>query len=415
VVELAFADAQSGAHRFAERAKQRSQTRGSEGHGMGEHPMQGKVEIAVKSDVGKERSENQDHFGVFQPTEAGVARLKGALVVVADGMGGHSGGKVASETAVDAILAAFKASQRRSMRELLEESVVAANDAVRQKQQQDVRIHDCGTTAVCLMVRGKLAVVAHLGDSRCYLFRGDKIQRVTRDHTYLNELIDIGILTAEQAQGHPDRNIITRCVGMATKLDIDFNRRELQNGDILLMCSDGLSNFVTDEEMAKISRELSADKAGEKLVQLANDRGGEDNITVAIVKVHDVGAPDPEIVALDADESAFSAKITPVIKREDLGSRVLGPDGDSEMDTAENIVVPADALQKTRETKIGPGKPVTTAQPLMSLMQQDRLPTGTSAREMAAPAPSTRSHFWYWIIGLEILVLLILQFLISRY
>lgn len=359
--------------------------------------MQGKIEIAVKSDVGKERTENQDHFGVYQPAEPEVARVKGSLVVVADGMGGHSGGKIASETAVNAILEAFKKSQHRSMRELLNESVQAANDAVRTKQREDVRIHDAGTTCVALMIRGSLAVVAHLGDSRCYLFRNDKVERVTRDHTYLNELIDLGILTPEQAQGHPDRNIITRCVGMSTKLEIEFNRRELKNGDVLLMCSDGLSNFVSDQEMMKLSRDHAPDVAAEKLIQLANDRGGEDNITVAIAKVHTAVPGDAELTALDADESLFSARVAPVIKLADAA-------GASEPDTAENPLVP-ESFQKTKESKIP--KHVTTAQPIANLITQESIVGGGSSTA-ATTSVDRRQKILYFVIGVEILVLVVL-------
>lgn len=372
--------------------------------------MTGKIEIAVKSDVGRERTENQDHFGVLHSSDPAVLEKKGSLVVVADGMGGHSGGKLASETAVGAILKAFDATQRRSMRDILEEAVFAANDAVRQMQQADVRIHDAGTTCVALLVRGNLAVVAHLGDSRCYLFRGDTIHRITRDHTYLNELIDIGLITPEQAQGHPDRNIITRCVGMSTKLEVDFNRCELQKGDIFLMCSDGLSNPVTDQEMAAAVRQLSPEKAAEKLIKLANDRGGDDNITVAIVKVEEPGTAIPELAKLDADQSLFSAKVTPVIKREDLGPGVVG-DSDSDADTAENIV--STRQERTKESRIK--GPVTTAQPLMSVMEKDGLTPTAGQAILAEAAPSGSAHkIWYWIIAAEIVVLVVLHFLISR-
>ena len=334
--------------------------------------MSREVEVAVATHVGMVREENQDHHGVFDSSDERVRREKGVFVVVADGMGGHTGGTIASHTAVDALLDTYKGSTQRSMRDLLEEAVRTSNNVVRERADADPKISDMGTTCVCLVVRGGVAMVAHLGDSRCYLVRGGVVEQITRDHTYLNELVDIGLLTAEQAKGHPDRNIITRCVGMREDFEIEFNRRDIQVDDRLVLCSDGLTNFVTDEEIGRIVESQKPKAACETLVRTANENGGEDNITVAIVTVHDVPDADPELAALDEEENVVSSKVTPIIRRDELGPDVLGDDAHKAM-VAESIGAPA----RTERS-------------------------------------SWRRRLWYWLIGVEVVALAVIQFVIWK-
>ena len=352
--------------------------------------MQHKVEIAVQTDVGRVRTENQDHFCVYQPEDDATARRKGAFVVVADGMGGHTGGTVASHTAIDAIYESFTRSEADSMRELVEGAILSGNDAVRTKAQSNPQIKDMGTTCVCMQVRGENVLVAHLGDSRCYMFRGDAAEIVTRDHTYLNELVDIGLLTAEQAEGHPDKNIITRCVGMSASLDIEFNHRKAVAGDIFAMCSDGLSNFVTTEEIQEEVFKSSAEDACTHLIELANSRGGDDNITVAVVKIHDIPEVDDDLARLDEEESNYSSKMTPVINRDDLSPDLGQPD--PEADTASELIQP----QKPRDDE--------------DTLVDQRLPVGAGGRDEG------RANIrWYWFIGAEIVLFLLLQLRIGMY
>ena len=247
--------------------------------------QRGDVDYGVVSDVGQVRTENQDHHGIHEPERDEDFSRKGRLVVVCDGMGGHNGGTIASRTAVEYVLKTFAESLPGPPKLLLERAIVEANRAVRQKQSEDAALRNMGTTLVACVARGEHLHLAHVGDSRVYRFREGEYEQISRDHTYLNDLIDIGLLTPEKAKNHPERNIITRCVGMADSLEIEFNYRKLAVGDIFLFCSDGLYNHVEDDEMAEIVARQEAQRASQELTDLANKRGGEDNITVSILKI----------------------------------------------------------------------------------------------------------------------------------
>lgn len=354
-----------------------------------------KVDVAVRTDVGKVREENQDHFWLCEPPGSDEERRLGTLVVVADGMGGHSGGTVASHSAIEAIEATFPVSVEQSMFGLLHESINSANDRVLAEQRNDPKIKEAGTTCVALLIRGRVAMVAHLGDSRAYLFRGGETQQITRDHTYVNELIELGLLTDEQAKNHADKNIITRCVGMGAKIDVDFNRRELELEDVLVLCSDGLTNMVEDEEIRALACSHDPDAACRHLIDLANERGGDDNITVAVVRVNDFLERDTDLEALDREEEAFSSRMTPVITREDVPDAVIGGV------TSETPEVGAD--KDTKPGRSGRQRPVTTSQSLASLLGVEE--------EESSGGLSTK--FWYYVIGVEIAALILLTIWIA--
>jgi PPM family protein phosphatase len=258
------------------------------------------LEFDAQTDKGMVRSENQDRTGVWVHQVPEAARENGRLFVVCDGMGGHNGGSVASATAVEALLASFRESTHRGVKRRLGYAIERANAAVRTKAAQDVTLRNMGTTCVALVLRGRRAQVAHIGDSRAYIFRGGRAEQITHDHTYLNDLIEIGLLTPERARNHPERNIITRCIGMSDALQVDFNSREVTTGDIFLLCTDGLYNYVEGDEMVKIVESLPPSEACETLLRLANSRGGEDNITCLVVKVNALDLEQPAELAEDA-------------------------------------------------------------------------------------------------------------------
>jgi protein phosphatase len=262
------------------------------------------VEYDAQTDKGMVRSENQDRTGVWVADRAEDASENGRLFVVCDGMGGHNGGSVASATAVEALLAAFRESAHRGVRRRLGFAIERANAAVRTKAAQDVTLRNMGTTCVALVLRGHRAQVAHIGDSRAYLFRGGRTEQITHDHTYLNDLIEIGLLTPERARNHPERNIITRCIGMSDTLQVDYNSRDVREGDVFLLCTDGLYNYVEGDEMLKIVESLPASEACETMLRLANSRGGEDNITCLVVKVKALSPDQPEDLPEDATPHA---------------------------------------------------------------------------------------------------------------
>lgn len=244
--------------------------------------------MGLVSHVGMVRSENQDYCEFYEPSDAKVLRDKGRLLVVCDGMGGHNGGTIASHVAVERIIEEFGKAPTRNQRRALSVAIDRANETIRTKGDQDPKLRNMGTTCVAIAIRGSRIQVAHVGDSRAYLFRGNSFEQLTRDHTYLNDLIDIGLLTPEKAKNHPERNIITRCVGMGDVLQIDFNPVQGQVGDAFMLCSDGLYTHVEDDEMLDVVRRFDPQTAAQKLVDLANSRGGEDNITVAIVRLDEI-------------------------------------------------------------------------------------------------------------------------------
>jgi serine/threonine protein phosphatase PrpC len=270
------------------------------------------LDVGVLSHVGMVRSENQDSFRYFEPAGDEEFRRKGRLLVVCDGMGGHNGGTVASRTTVDAVVEAFEHSAVLDLRRLLTAAIERANQRVRELGARDPALRNMGTTCVALGLRGEEVRIAHIGDSRAYLVRDGHIEQLTRDHTYLNDLIEIGLLTPEKARHHPERNIITRCVGMGDALQVDYLSHRARSRDVFVLCSDGLYNHVEPEEILEIVRELPCQEACQRLVDLANLRGGEDNITVGIMRVEEI----PEGFVTDPAEAAAgaaAAATTPVI------------------------------------------------------------------------------------------------------
>lgn len=237
------------------------------------------------TDKGVVRSENQDCCDAYVAADKAEAAKRGSLFIVCDGMGGHNGGSIASTTAVAAAIDAWSRLDGPGVRKRLSLAIDAGNAAVRSTAASNAALRNMGTTLVAFAVRGDRAQVAHIGDSRCYLFRDGKAEQLTRDHTYLNDLIEIGLLTPEKAKNHPERNIITRCIGMGDPLQVDFKTVQLKAGDRFLLCSDGLYNYVDGEEMLKEATSAPPVEAATKLIAAANARGGEDNITCLIVHV----------------------------------------------------------------------------------------------------------------------------------
>jgi serine/threonine protein phosphatase PrpC len=288
------------------------------------------VEVGFRTHVGMVRSENQDHYGYIDPESETELFAKGRLLVVCDGMGGHNGGTVASRTTVDAVLASFRAFSGDSLKLLLGQAIAEANAFVRDKGSKDPTLRNMGTTCVAAVIRGKTCQVAHIGDSRAYVIQSGEIRQVTRDHTYLNDLIDIGLLTPEKARNHPERNIITRCVGMGEALQVDFTRIDLNAGDGVVLCSDGLFNHVENHEILDLFSREEPQVAAQALVDLANQRGGEDNITVALLRVSSIaqGFLDADLKR-SAEPESFGdpdpAGVTPVMEIRNEESTPIAP------------------------------------------------------------------------------------------
>jgi serine/threonine protein phosphatase PrpC len=242
------------------------------------------------TDVGRKREHNEDALLVDEELR---------LFVVADGMGGHQGGGTASRLAVETIRDAVRSARNRpqpasadaapssdaELRELLRDSVDRACHSIYEAAQADPALQGMGTTVTALLLDGARALVAHVGDSRCYLVRGADIFQISEDHSLVNEQLKAGAITAEEARTSRFRNIITRSVGFEERVAVDLLGIDLEPGDRLVVCCDGLSNLVEDGEIRELVTESSLDEAPGKLVHLANDRGGDDNVTVIVVHV----------------------------------------------------------------------------------------------------------------------------------
>ena len=232
------------------------------------------------SDIGKNREMNQDYV---YTSENAVGNLPN-LFIVADGMGGHKAGEFASKFTVETIVESVRTNEQKEPVRIIEEAIQTANRELIQTARQDETMAGMGTTVVVVTVIGDKAFVANVGDSRMYVI-GKEITQVTRDHSLVEEMVRMGELAKDAAKDHPDKNIITRAVGAAQDVDVDFFEVELYPQDYILMCSDGLTNMVEDEDIRRIvqSQRDVAERV-EKLVETANDHGGQDNITVVVIE-----------------------------------------------------------------------------------------------------------------------------------
>jgi len=250
------------------------------------------MRVSVKSDIGLARQTNQDAyryetFGSSQWTGGSVY-----LLAVADGMGGYRAGEVASnlalETVVDAVGKAVETGQPLDV--ALEQAMSIANQRVVRQGLSDPACFGMGTTVTVTIASGGLLRIGHVGDSRAYILRGGRLERLTRDHSLVAELVRNGDLTEEQAQVHPQRNILTQAFGSDLRVKADISTRPLQNGDIIFLCTDGLTGAVLPAEIEEtLTKASSLDEACERLVALANDRGGHDNVTVLLAGPVSVG------------------------------------------------------------------------------------------------------------------------------
>lgn len=232
------------------------------------------------TDIGKKRKLNQDYV---YTSEQPVGKLPN-LFLVADGMGGHKAGDFASKYAVETIVKEASKIEKNIPKDILEEAIKTANRCLRQKASEDEALFGMGTTIVAATCTSSMLEVANVGDSRLYIIN-QTIRQITRDHSLVEEMIRLGGIEREEARTHPDKNIITRAVGASETIEVDFFQVELTKGDIVLMCSDGLTNMLEDEEIRMIlNRQWDIAKMAEELVKAANYNGGKDNIAVILIK-----------------------------------------------------------------------------------------------------------------------------------
>ena len=241
--------------------------------------------VSAKTDIGMKRSTNQDSFSYGQLENGTVT-----WAVVCDGMGGMAAGNVASATAVEVIAGALEQnlspkSSASFVRNLLKTAIDSANARVYDMAAENEEMRGMGTTVVAVVVVKGVAYFAHAGDSRAYLYSADKLEQITTDHSVVQTLIEKGQLTEDEAKNHPNKNIITRALGVASYIDIDFDEREVVEGDTILLCTDGLTNCIDDELIKLAASDNDFESLAERLVELANQNGGNDNITAVAVKI----------------------------------------------------------------------------------------------------------------------------------
>ena len=250
-----------------------------------------KITYQAITDVGKKRKGNEDSLFVNADQR---------LFVVADGMGGHAAGEIASKVAVDAInefVVLTSGDEEITWPFGLDENISYdgnrlktairfANRKVLEATREKSEYEGMATTVAAVLVDGSSANLGHVGDSRVYLVREGKIEQLTSDHSWVNEQIQSGVISSDQARSHPLRNVVTRALGGKPDLQVDMQVHKIVPGDILLLCSDGLTTMIPDDDIARLVTEASGDveKAGRALVAAANARGGEDNITVLLLR-----------------------------------------------------------------------------------------------------------------------------------
>ena len=239
------------------------------------------MKFSAQSDIGQVRELNEDSYIVFEAGGHGY-------MVVADGMGGHNAGEVASLCTVNIIKDYICENPHGDVAELMKASIREANDFVYAKSRSDEQYSYMGTTVVLCSVRKGAVYFANVGDSRGYLINEMGIRQVTDDDSIVSQLVKNGEITPEEAKSHPQRNVITKAVGTEEDIEPALYRASCKPGDIAVLCSDGLTEFVDDEEICSIIKEYGTDEGVSLLMKLANDRGGYDNITVAAAVVGEV-------------------------------------------------------------------------------------------------------------------------------
>ncbi len=254
-----------------------------------------RLEIAELTDVGRRRDSNEDSMTRMVPRDPKLMERKGAIFVVADGMGGHAAGEVASEIAVETIREEYYEATSDEVMEILAQCIKQANQVIYDRAIEQAARAGMGTTCVAVVVRGALAYIANVGDSRVYLIRDGQIRQLTHDHSWVAEQVRAGMLTDEQARTHAHRNVITRALGTQPEVEADLFVEPLQDSDALLLCSDGLSGPVSDEEMNRIVSSSTPQEAVRGLISQANEQGGPDNITAVLVHVVEAPPLEPEM------------------------------------------------------------------------------------------------------------------------
>ena len=245
------------------------------------------IEAASLTDVGLQRSENEDSYLYWEPDSQDDFRRKGRLAIVADGMGGYEGGQEASRLAVETVRHVYEAEFTGDPQATLLAGFRSAHDAIQRYALDHPEFQGMGTTCTALAMVDRQLYFAHVGDSRLYLVRAGAISRLTRDHSYVGRLVESGIVRSEDAGSHPQRHILTAALGSGRDIlpHVPEQPIALEENDVLILCTDGLWSLVTDQDLLRGAQTQSLSDACMKLVRMALERGGPDNITLQVLRV----------------------------------------------------------------------------------------------------------------------------------
>lgn len=249
------------------------------------HPV---IKMAARTDLGRVRENNEDKFDFFEPEDPDILAQKGLFYAVADGMGGHAAGQIASEMALKRVIKAYYEDSSPDVVGSLTRAVFDANKLIYDAAQMIVERSGMGTTLTAVVIRADTAYFVQVGDSRAYLIRGRDIRQITEDHSWIAEQVRRGVMTEEEARLSPFRNVITRSLGNLPVVEPDVFAEEIQPGDTIVLCSDGLSGSLSETDIRDIVAGNTPSQAVMDLIDAANERGGNDNITAMIVVIKDI-------------------------------------------------------------------------------------------------------------------------------
>ena len=245
------------------------------------------IRVVIKTDLGNVRTNNEDAASFFRMGDETMLREKGYLLIVADGMGGHLAGEVASKMAIEIIGEEyFKPANAGNTEKALAKAFNTANKKIFELASANEQYRGMGTTCTAVVIIGKKGFYAHAGDSRAYLYKDNRITRITEDHTYVQELVNNGNITSEEADTHPQRNVLTNAMGTKPDLRVDTGKCQVpvNENDRLILCSDGLYDYLSDSEIAAVMDKVSLQEAADHFIDEAKKRGGKDNITVVLAE-----------------------------------------------------------------------------------------------------------------------------------
>jgi protein phosphatase len=245
------------------------------------------IEIASLTDVGRQRANNEDSYLYWEPDSADDFLRKGRLAVIADGMGGYEGGQEASRLAVETVRHVYDSGFGEDPQSTLLEAFYAAHENIQRFAVEHPQFHGMGTTCTAFSIVGRNLFFSHVGDSRLYLIRAASISRLTRDHSYVGRLVESGIVRSEDAESHPQRHILTAALGSGRDVlpDSPATALAVEEGDTLVLCTDGLWSLVGEQDLAAVISANTPADACRKLVNMALERGGPDNITLVVLRV----------------------------------------------------------------------------------------------------------------------------------